>query len=63
MLPRKLMLRCGVRRSAVVPASNPLRSVSKPNGFIEIRFARSTGATFLTTPGHCGAVSEHYSDW
>ena len=61
MLPRKLMLRCGVRRSAVVPASNPLRSVSKPNGFIEIRFARSWRHVFDDTPG-IGAVSEHYSD-
>ena len=31
MLPRKLRLRDGVRRSAVVPTSNPLTSASKLN--------------------------------
>ena len=31
MLPRKLMLRDGVRRSAVVPTSKPLTSASKLN--------------------------------
>ena len=36
MLPRQLMLRGGVRRSAVVPTSNPPRSVSKLDGFIEM---------------------------